>query len=194
MEKVALFVDYANINKNALENNYQINYKDLAEYVSEGRFLMDAFIYLPLNPRNPHANDKEKLDLWSSGYLIKEKMGTLRNESYKCNMDIEMAMDILNLAYTNKPDTIVLASGDSDFIPLIIELRKMGIRVEVAAFKSCAAKELIVKCSGFIDLDLYYEGTLEEESYEDNFGDEIDNFRDEIQDEEEFQVGNERPY
>ena len=59
-----------------------------------------------------------------------------------------------------KPDIIVLASGDADFVPLIQEVRKSGVRVEVAAFAETAGADILLKCSGFIDLAVYYEGYL----------------------------------
>ena len=69
-------------------------------------------------------------------------------------------MDILKVVYQVKPDIIVLASGDSDFLSLIQEVRKSGIRVEVAAFEETAGIAIMSKCSGFIDLAVYYEGYL----------------------------------
>ena len=57
-----------------------------------------------------------------------------------------------------RPDIIVLASGDKDFVPVILELRRRGIRVEVAAFAGInAAREVMQKASGFIDLRQYIE-------------------------------------
>jgi uncharacterized LabA/DUF88 family protein len=55
-----------------------------------------------------------------------------------------------------QPDIIVLASGDKDFIPVILELRRRGIRVEVAAFAGInAAREVMLKASGFINICRY---------------------------------------
>jgi len=65
-------------------------------------------------------------------------------------------MDMLKTVYQIKPDIIILASGDVDFVPLVTEVRKIGIRVEVASFENSASRDLILKCSGFIDLDKYY--------------------------------------
>ena len=59
-----------------------------------------------------------------------------------------------------KPDIIVLATADSDFIPLIQEVRKSGVRVEVAAFQERAGTDILLKSSGFIDLAVYCEGYL----------------------------------
>ena len=99
-------------------------------------------------------------DLWRSGYIVTTKVGTIAGGTYKCNFDVEITMDILKVVYQVKPDIIVLATGDSDFVSLIQEVRKSGIRVEVAAFEETAGADIMSKCSGFIDLAVYYDGYL----------------------------------
>jgi uncharacterized LabA/DUF88 family protein len=159
-EKVVLFVDYANINRAASEKRYRLDYRDLLRYVGEGRFLLDAHCYVPINPRSEHRLDGAIDGLWRDGYIVTSKVGTVAGGTYKCNFDVEITMDVLKIVYQVKPDIIVLASGDSDFVPLIQEVRKSGVRVEVAAFEESAGADILSKCSGFIDLDTYYDGYL----------------------------------
>ncbi len=159
-EKVVFFLDYANINRAAREKRHRLDYQDLLQYVGEERFLIDAHCYVPINPRNEHRLDGVIEDLWRSGYIVTTKVGTIAGGTYKCNFDVEITMDILKVVYQVKPDIIVLASGDSDFLSLIQEVRKSGIRVEVAAFEETAGIAIMSKCSGFIDLAVYYEGYL----------------------------------
>lgn len=155
-EKVVFFLDFANINRAAREKRCRLDYQDLLQYVGEGRFLLDARCYVPINPRNEHRLDAAIEDLWSSGYMVTTKLGTIAGGTYKCNFDVEIAIDVLKVVYQVKPDIIVLATGDADFIPLIMEVRRSGIRVEVAAFEETAGTEILLKCSGFIDLAEYY--------------------------------------
>jgi uncharacterized LabA/DUF88 family protein len=159
-EKVVFFLDYANINRAAREKRYRLDYQDLLLYVGEERFLIDAHCYVPINPRNEHRLDREIQELWSSGYIVNTKLGTIAGGTYKCNFDVEITMDMLKVVYQVKPDIIVLASGDSDFVSLIQEVRKSGVRVEVAAFEETAGTEIMRRCSGFIDLAVYYAGYL----------------------------------
>lgn len=159
-EKVVFFLDYANINRAAREKRYRLDYYDLLQYVGEDRFLIDAHCYVPINPRNEHRLDREIEELWRSGYIVTTKLGTIAGGTYKCNFDVEITMDMLKVMYQVKPDIIVLASGDSDFISLIQEVRKSGIRVEVAAFEGTAGVDILLKCSGFINLAVYYEDYL----------------------------------
>jgi uncharacterized LabA/DUF88 family protein len=165
-EKVVLFLDYANINRAAKEKRYRLDYHDLLQYVGEERFLIDAHCYVPINPRNEHRRDREIEELWRSGYIVTTKLGTIAGGTYKCNFDVEITMDVLKVVYQVKPDIIVLASGDADFAALIQEVRKSGIRVEVAAFEETAGTEILRKCSGFIDLAVYFDGYMAAQSGE----------------------------
>src|SRR5437879_2130871 len=159
-EKVVFFLDYANINRAAREKSYRLDYHDLLQYVGEERFLIDAHCYVPINPRNEHRLDGVIEELWRSGYIVTTKVGTIAGGTYKCNFDVEIAMDVLKVVYQVKPDIIVLASGDADFVSLIQEVRKSGVRVEVAAFVETTGTDILLKCSGFINLAVYYEGYL----------------------------------
>ena len=69
-------------------------------------------------------------------------------------------MDLLKVIHQVKPDIVVLATGDADFVPLMQEVRRAGVRVEVAAFVETAGADMQLKCSGFINLATYYHGYL----------------------------------
>lgn len=159
-EKVVIFLDYPDTNRGAREQNIRLDFQDLLGYLSEGRFLSDAHCYVPIDPRNEHRLDGIIESLWDAGYLVTTKVGTIAGGTYTCNFDVEIAMDMLKVVYQVKPDIVVLASGDADFVPLILDVRKAGVRVEVAAFEETAGAEILSKCSGFIDLAVYYEGYL----------------------------------
>ena len=180
-EKVVFFLDYANINRAAREKRYRLDYHDLLKYVGEERFLIDAHCYIPINPRNEHRLDREIQELWRSGYIVTTKVGTIAGGTYKCNFDVEITMDILKVVYQMKPDIIVLATGDSDFVSLIQEVRKSGVRVEVAAFEETAGTDIMSKCSGFIDLAVYYEGYLAAQNGEQGEESIAEQYRDLIQ-------------
>lgn len=61
----------------------------------------------------------------------------------KTNTDTYLAMDTIDTVF-NEPNvkTVVVASGDSDFIPLYDRLRKRGVRVEVVAFKDSLGNDV----------------------------------------------------
>ena len=156
MMKVAVFLDYANINASSRQKNCDVDYGALLNYLAdeaEERTLQAAYAYVPIDPRQEHAMDAAIEELWQNGYIVKSKVGTIAGETYKCDFDVEMTLDISRIAYVNAPDIVVLVSGDSDFIPVVLELRERGIRVEVAAFEFAMSRQLALKSSGFINLD-----------------------------------------
>ncbi|MCC7279611.1 MAG: NYN domain-containing protein [Chromatiaceae bacterium] len=156
MERLVIFNDYANIEAAYQELGAHLDELDLLDYLSEGRFLVEAHAFVPIDPRNPHARDAAIENLWRTGYLVHDKVGAIAGDSYRCNLDVEVTLEMMRTAEIVKPDIIVLISGDKDFIPVILELRRRGIRVEVAAFPAHnAAREVMLKASGFIDLERY---------------------------------------
>jgi len=158
MEKIVVFLDYANTNAALQKQGAVPDYADLLFYLSEGRFLVEAHAYVPIDPRNPHGRDRPIEALWQSAWLAHTKVGAIAGDSYKCDFDVEITLDLMRTAEIVKPDIIVLVTGDKDFVPVMLELRRRGIRVEVAAIpEGNAARELILKASGFIDLREYLE-------------------------------------
>lgn len=168
--KVAVFLDYANIDASSRQRNCNIDYGALLDYLAdedEGRTLQVAYAYVPIDPRQEHAMDATINELWQKSYIVKSKVGTIAGETYKCDFDVEMTLDISRIAYVNAPDIVVLVSGDSDFIPIVLDLRERGIRVEVAAFEIAMSRQLALKSSGFINLDALVESEFDEEPQED---------------------------
>ena len=154
--KVAVFLDYANVNAAAYDLNYDLDYGALLDYLAdenEQRSLTVAYAYVPIDPRQEHAMDAKIEELWNQGYVVKSKVGSIAGETYKCDFDVEITMDISRVVYESSPDIVVLVSGDKDFIPIVLEIRGKGVRVEVAAFNSAMARELALKSSGYINLD-----------------------------------------
>lgn len=158
MERVVVIMEYPNINRPARDRGIRIDYGDLLAYVSAGRFLVEAFCYVPINPRNPSSCENEIRDLRLKGWHVQTKVGKALQQSYKCNFDVEITLELMHIAERIKPDTIVMASGDIDFIPVVSEMRRRGIRVEVASFPEAVSEDLVLHASGYIDLGRWIAG------------------------------------
>jgi uncharacterized LabA/DUF88 family protein len=87
------------------------------------------------------------------GYEVKGKdLQVFVDGSKKGDWDIGIAMDMIELA--PRLDTLVLVSGDGDFVPLVEHLqRALGCRVEVIAFGKSASGKLKDAADEFTDLD-----------------------------------------
>jgi uncharacterized LabA/DUF88 family protein len=173
-EKVVFFLDYASIARAAREKRYLLDYHDLLHYIGEDRFLVDAYCYVPVNRRNGRQLDREIEDLWRSGYIVTTKQETMIGRTSLCNFTVEITLDVCKVINLIKPDIVVLATCNPDFLALIQDVRKAGIRVEVAAFEETIIPDMRLKCSGFIDLMVYYESHLAAQTNiqeEDDIGD-----------------------
>jgi uncharacterized LabA/DUF88 family protein len=74
----------------------------------------------------------------------------LTRGSEKNHADIQMVVDAMRVAFTSPHiDAFVLLSGDSDLLPLVQELIRMGKRVDVVAVAGSASAALAANCHQF---------------------------------------------
>lgn len=176
MKNVAIFVDHENLviaarNRGALIDWYA--FKNYLASDQECRYPLEAFCYVAIDPRNEHVRDAEIRQLWEDGWMVKSKVGALAGPGrYKCNVDVEMAMDMIFFAHDVKPDIVVMVTGDQDFAPVALKLRERGIRVEVAAYPESLSKVLLNAASGYINLEEMQSEESEEsgDSQEEHYG------------------------
>jgi uncharacterized LabA/DUF88 family protein len=108
--------------------------------------------------RKPHRTDetgKEEFLQWAAhnGFFVVRKEGSPTEEgNYKANVDVLMAIDGIDLAIEMRPDIVVLMTGDADFAHLAHNLRRRGIRVEVAALSRNLGLALKAAANSVIDL------------------------------------------
>lgn len=146
-ETVAIFVDSQNLYYSA-RTGYaaKVNYEKLLRLITGNRHLMKAYAYIVQPPEGdvkPFATSLERI-----GYIVKTKdVRTRANGSAKANWDMGIALDILGIL--DRVDTIVLASGDGDFVPLVDFIKGKNKRVEIFAFPDNTAYDLKEKADRF---------------------------------------------
>ena len=159
-ERIGLFIDGANLYASARALGFDIDYKRLLDVFSgEGR-LIRAFYYTALLEDQEYSPIRPLVDwLDYNGYTMvtkpaKEFTDASGRRKIKGNMDIELAIDVLEMA-TNL-DNIVLFSGDGDFRRLVEAVQRKGVRVTVVSTVKSAppmvADELRRQADAFIDL------------------------------------------
>ncbi len=67
--------------------------------------------------------------------------------------DIHLATDMISFAYENTYDTVILVSGDGDFVPAIKKVQKLGKKVENAHFSVSRSDFLRKVCNSSLLLD-----------------------------------------
>ena len=151
-QRVGVFVDVQNLYYSA-KNLYKakVNFASVLRDAVSGRKLVRAFAYAI------KADIKEEkgfhVALEKIGYEVKTKdLQTFPGGAKKGDWDIGIAMDTIELA--NKLDTIILVSGDGDFVELLQHLRRaMGCRVEVMAFGPSSSGKLRLEADHFTDME-----------------------------------------
>src|SRR5271156_2495027 len=137
--KIALFIDGANLYATAKTLGFDIDYKRLLKEFQSRGTLVRAFYY--------------------TGYTVvtkatKEFIDASGRRKVKGNMDIELAVDAMELA--EHVDQIVLFSGDGDFRSLVEAVQRRGVRVTVVSTISSQppmiADELRRQADVFTDL------------------------------------------
>jgi uncharacterized LabA/DUF88 family protein len=158
--KLALFIDGANLYATAKALGFDIDYKRLlAEFHDRGT-LLRAFYYTAVVEDQEYSSIRPLIDwLDYNGYTAvtkatKEFIDAGGRRKVKGNMDIELAVDAMELA--EHVDHIVLISGDGDFRSLVEALQRRGVRVTVVSTISTQppmlADELRRQADVFIDL------------------------------------------
>ena len=149
-ERIALFVDSQNLYYSArMGYAAKVNYEKLIRLITEDRKMVKAFAYIVQPPEGdvkPFATSLERI-----GYIVKTKDVRTRSDgSAKANWDMGIALDILGIL--DHVDTIVLASGDGDFAPLVDFIKGKNKRVEIYAFADNTAYDLKEKADKFVPL------------------------------------------
>ena len=136
-ERIALFIDGANLYATAKALNFDIDYKRLLrEFQSKGG-LVRAFYYTALVEDQEYSAIRPLIDwLDYNGYSVvtkptKEFVDSTGRRKVKGNMDIELAVDAMEMS--EHLDHIVLFSGDGDFRSLVEAIQRKGVRVSVVS-------------------------------------------------------------
>ena len=155
-----MFIDGANLYAAARALGFDIDYKRLRDgFAAEGR-LVRAFYYTALVEDQEYSPIRPLVDwLDYNGYTMvtkptKEFTDASGRRKIKGNMDIELAIDVMEMA--EHVDHILLFSGDGDFRRLVEAVQRKGVRVSVVSTvrsqPPMVADELRRQADNFIEL------------------------------------------
>jgi uncharacterized LabA/DUF88 family protein len=159
-ERMALFIDGANLYATAKTLGFDIDYKRLLAFFRTKGRLVRALYYTALADEQEYSSIRPLIDwLDYNGYTmvtkpVKEYTDSSGRRKIKGNIDIELAVDAMELS--DHLDHIVLFSGDGDFRPLVAALQQRGRRVSVISTLQTqppmVADELRRQADQFVDL------------------------------------------
>ena len=159
IEKIALFIDGANLHATAKSLGFEIDYKRLLRQFQLRGYLLRALYYTAVIEDHEYPSIRPLIDwLDYNGYTVvtkaaKELVDQTGRRKIKGNMDVELAVDAMEIA--PHIDQMVLFSGDGDFRSLVEAVQRRGVRVVVVSTNSrpsMVADELRRQADQFIDL------------------------------------------
>ncbi len=159
-ERIAVFIDGANLYNAARGLGFDIDYRRLLQLFSSKGRLVRAFYYTAVRDDQEYSPIRPLVDwLDYNGYTMvtkstKEFTDSEGRVKIKGNMDIELAIDVMDMAaYV---DHIFLLSGDGDFRRLVEAVQRKGVRVSVVSTirsqPPMVADELRRQADNFIEL------------------------------------------
>ncbi len=134
-ERIALFIDGSNLYAAAKTLDFDIDYKRLLSFFANQGQLVRAFYFTALLEEQEYSSIRPLVDwLDYNGYTLvtkpaKEFTDDAGRKKIKGNMDIELAVDLMEMA--DSIDHAVILSGDGDFRRLIECVQRKGLRVTV---------------------------------------------------------------
>jgi uncharacterized LabA/DUF88 family protein len=159
-EKIALFIDGANLYATSRALGFDIDYRKLLTSFQKRGYLLRAYYYTALVEDQEYSSIRPLIDwLDYNGYKVvtkpaKEFTDSAGRRKVKGNMDIELTVDALELAET--VDHYVIFSGDGDFRTLVEALQRKGRKVSVVSTLSSPqpmiSDDLRRQADHFIDL------------------------------------------
>ncbi len=150
-QRVAIFIDTQNLYHSAKNlYNAKVNFGRVLSEALAGRKLIRALAYVITTEAGDETQFFEALT--KIGIETKTKdLQIFYGGSKKADWDVGMAVDAIRIA--PKVDTIILATGDGDFAPLVVFLKEhFGVQVEVISFGRSSSSKLREVTEDFIDM------------------------------------------
>lgn len=152
-QRVGVFIDTQNLyhsGKNLY--NSKVNFGEIVKDAVAGRALVRAIAYVISTEAGDEKGFFEALT--KVGIETKTKdLQIFAGGSKKADWDVGLTVDAIKMA--PKLDTVILLTGDGDFVPLVEYLQThTGCQVEVVSFGKSTSSKLITVVDDFFDLDL----------------------------------------
>ena len=149
-QRVAVLIDVQNL-YHCARNLYssRVNFNNVLEKAVSKRILIRAFAYVvktKTGEEKAFFGALTKMGIETRVRPLQEFFGGAK----KADWDVGIAVDAIRISPS--VDTIILASGDGDFIQLVEYLKNQGKRVEVMAFSKATSSKLKACADEFVDL------------------------------------------
>lgn len=149
-QRVGVLIDVQNLYHSAKNiYNSRVNFREILKTAISNRSLVRVFAYVvstKTGEEKPFFDALVKLGIETRVKELQEFYGGQK----KADWDVGIVIDAIRIA--SSVDTLVLVSGDGDFISLVEYLKNQGKRVEVMAFGKSSSSKLKEIADEFVDL------------------------------------------
>ncbi|MCR4276043.1 MAG: NYN domain-containing protein [Candidatus Parcubacteria bacterium] len=151
-QRVGVFIDTQNLYHSAKHlYKARVNFAKVLEEAVGGRILVRAIAYVISTESGEETNFFEALTKIGIETKVKD-LQVFADGAKKADWDVGLAIDAVKLS--EKLDTVIIASGDGDFVPLIEYLDMHGMQVEVISFGKSSSAKLKEAAHAFTDMDI----------------------------------------
>lgn len=151
--RVGVFVDAANVELAIDRLRARVDWRKVLAQLTDGRTLVRAMAYSPVHDDPGVSIETQRFaePFLGKGFKVVTKpLKRFADGTIKANVDIEMALDIIEMV--DRLDVVCLVSGDGDFQRLVEVVQARGVRVEVVAVGTSTAANLRNAADSFTDL------------------------------------------
>lgn len=151
--KIAMFVDVENLIKSFRETTENIrgafiDFHDMRELLAEGRDISYSKAYSTYSSEYGVSTILREMEI--DGFDLElEKNGGRKQKG----VDVRMSLGINKAANQNNCDTIIIVSGDADFVPAVRVAKELNKNVLVASFRCSLSENLANEADDVIELD-----------------------------------------
>ncbi len=151
-QRVGIYIDAQNLYHSG-KNLYhsKVNFGVIVKDALEGRKLVRAVAYVIATESGEESGFFDALTKMGIETKVKD-LQIFSSGAKKADWDVGLAIDAVKLS--PKLDTVILITGDGDFVPLVEYLQmNQGCQVEVVSFGKSTSAKLIEAADHFTDLD-----------------------------------------
>jgi len=149
-QRVGVFIDTQNLYHSA-RNLYKarVNFGAVLKEAVAGRKLVRAVAYVITTESGEEKNFFEALT--KLGIETKTKdLQIFHTGTKKGDWDVGLTVDAIKMS--PRLDSVVIISGDGDYIPLVEYLQTIGVQVEIVSFAKSTYGKLLEVADDFVDL------------------------------------------
>mgnify|MGYP003573662376 FL=1 len=154
LDRVAIFIDGENIHYSAKHLNMRLDYLKLCRKLAGPRRLVRSYFYTALSSQSEGKIDFVNF-LKLNGFAVVTKEVKSFNDAegsrnVRSCLDMQLAINVMEMAPTL--DTVIICTGDGDFVPLVEAVGRSGRHVEVCALREMTSTDLIAAADVYQDL------------------------------------------